>query len=479
MKYYVTTAIDYVNAQPHLGHAYEKVLADVLARQARLTYGPVNVRFQGGTDEHGVKNYRAAREAGQEPGPFTAANSERFLALRESLGVSWDDFIKTTDQKRHWPAAQELWRRLEQNGDLEKRTYQGYYCVGCESFKTEKEIENGHCIFHPTRELELLEEENWFFRLSKYQGWLQDHFRENPDFVQPAFRAREILNVIEGGLEDVSFSRAKEKLPWGVPVPGDDSQVMYVWCDALTNYISAVGFPDEEKLAEWWRPEAAVTHVIGKDIVRFHAALWPAMLRSAGLPLPDHVFVHGFINLGGEKLSKSAGLSLDPFDLAGTYGADALRYFLLSQIGVGQDGEFSVERFEAVYAADLANNLGNLVQRVATLAERGGLSGREAKEPSLEPELVLERKDFRAALQSIWQVFDATNTKIELEKPWELKDSDPERYERVLGECADSILVGAASLRPFLPETAERIEAVFTAPKVAAPSEPLFPRLDR
>ena len=481
-KLYITTAIDYVNGDPHLGHAYEKVLADVIARYYRAKLGPEQVRFQGGTDEHGSKNYRAAREAGQDPAPFTARQSQKFYALREKLGVSWDDFIQTSDQERHWPAAQEMWRRLEASGDIYKQGYKGLYCEGCEAFKMEREIVGGRCVLHPSRELERVEEENWFFRLSKYQKPLLEHYRKHPEFVWPDYRRTEILNLIESGLEDVSFSRPKSNLPWGVPVPSDDSQVMYVWCDALTNYISALGFPDETKLEEWWGEGTEVIHVIGKDILRFHAALWPAMLLSAGLPLPNTIFVHGFIHTSAGKLSKSEGNLLDPFELARRYGPEAVRYFLLSQIPVGQDGEFELDRFEEVYNAALANNLGNLVTRVYSMIDRyldgQAPSGKVAltqRGPS--PDELMASFKLDDFCRAILELSDGVNKALERSEPWK-QTSGAEAQRQSLGSAHLAVQEIGRLLGPFLPETSERIKSFVKDGRVEL-QPPLFPRLER
>lgn len=486
MKHYITTAIDYVNGSPHLGHALEKVQADVLARYHREKLGADNVYFLTGSDEHGTKLERAAKEAGKSPQGFADENVQRFIALKDALNLSWDQYIRTTDQEKHWPGVIALWKKLEEAGDLYKKKYGGYYCVGCEAFKTEREIADGHCVLHPTLKLEWVEEENWFFRLSKYQDQLLKHFEAHPNFVQPEHRRKEILNVIKDGLEDVSFSRPKTSLSWGIPVPGDDSQVMYVWCDALTNYISAIGYGrDEETFKEWW---PADVHVIGKDILRFHAAIWPAMLLSAGLELPNQIFAHGFIHTAEGHLSKSAGNVVDPFELAEKYGTDALRYYLLYEIPSGGDGEFSIERFKSIYSADLSNGIGNTVQRVAVLLEKQSINPVQYTPQLWERwEKLMEERNFHECLLTLWESSVSSvshvNVRIEQEKPWELigreDEESKQRYSQTLTFCVLALLETAYYLRPFLPETSEKIEAIFTAEAIKAPLEPLFPRLDR
>lgn len=478
-KYYITTAIDYVNGSPHLGHALEKVQADVLARYHREKPGADNVYFLTGSDEHGTKLERAAKEAGKSPQEFADENVQRFIALKDALNLSWDQYIRTTDQEKHWPGVIALWKKLEEAGDLYKKKYGGYYCVGCEAFKTEREIADGHCVLHPTLKLEWVEEENWFFRLSQYQEPLLKHFETRPDFVRPEHRRKEILNVIKDGLEDVSFSRPKTSLSWGIPVPGDDSQVMYVWCDALTNYISAIGYGrDEETFKEWW---PADVHVIGKDILRFHAAIWPAMLLSAGLELPNQIFAHGFIHTAEGHLSKSAGNIVDPFELVEKYGTDALRYYLLSEIPGGEDGLFSTERFHAVYQANLANGLGNLVQRVASLIDQkagGKVDPSLARTISQANGENIEQYKIHNYLTQIQAVIQVLDRDIDQKRPWELPAGDAKLSER-LSFYHKQLLGLAEDLKPIIPETSEKIEAIFTAETIQAPAEPLFPRLDR
>ena len=372
-KYYITTAIDYVNAKPHIGHALEKIQADVLARFHRIK--GEDVWFLTGTDEHGATNVRAAEKAGKEIKDFVNENSEKFRELKKVLNLSWNDFIRTSDQKRHWPGAQKLWLKLVEAGDIYKKKYKGLYCVGHEAFVTEKDLVDGKCRDHQ-KAPEVIEEENYFFRLAKYSKEIESRIRNNELRILPETRKNEILSFIESGLEDVSFSRPHKDLSWGIPVPNDPEHTMYVWCDALANYITAVGYgnqqpksafsadsgaspaesqiigsqPNNQQQFGYWWP--ADLHIIGKDILRFHAAIWPGMLLSAGLPLPKSIFVHGFVTVEGQKMSKTIGNVIDPVELVKKYGTNTVRYFLLREIPSGEDGDFSYKKLEERYNGD-------------------------------------------------------------------------------------------------------------------------------
>ncbi len=336
-RYYLTTAIDYSNGEPHLGHAFEKVGADVIARYRRGRGD--EVRFVIGMDEHGQKVAREAEKRGLEPEAWVEGIAASFRDAWERLGIGHDGFIRTTEG-RHHEGVRALLRRIRDAGDFYRATYEGYYCTGCEAFKKEEELEGGRCPIHPGREIEWTEEENWFFRLSDYRDRLLDHVREHPGFVRPESRRNEVLRLLESGLEDISASRTR--LPWGIPFPGEEDHTVYVWFDALPNYLSAIGFPDDAYHA-WW---PAQLHVIGKDITRFHCVLWPAMLLSAGLPLPESAWAHGFVNIAGGKLSKSAGSRLGLEELAARHGPDALRYFLMREVPWDADRDFgSPEEF--------------------------------------------------------------------------------------------------------------------------------------
>ncbi|MDX1568183.1 MAG: methionine--tRNA ligase, partial [Longimicrobiales bacterium] len=377
-KYYITTAIDYANGLPHLGHALEKVGADAVARYRRGRGR--DVHFVIGMDEHGQNVLQSAQESDVTPNEWVDGIAERFRSAWKTLGISQDDFIRTT-QDRHHRAVHEMVRRLDASGDLYTDTYSGYYCVRCEAYKTEDELrpaegsegeegtsdeETGdlRCPLHPSREIQWMEEENWFFRLSRYRDPLLELLEKRPEFILPEIRRNEILRVLEGGLDDISVSRSR--LPWGVPWPGDDDQTVYVWLDALTNYLSATGFPDDG-YEEYW---PADVHVIGKDITRFHCIYWPAFLMSAGLPLPKLVWVHGFVTYGGRKMSKSEGVTFDLDEAVERHGPEALRYYLLREIPWNGDGDITRERFDERYTAELANDLGNLANRVLAMIER-------------------------------------------------------------------------------------------------------------
>ncbi|MFA5270164.1 MAG: methionine--tRNA ligase [Patescibacteria group bacterium] len=459
-KFYITTSLPYINSHPHIGHALELVQADVIARWQRL-HGR-EVFFLTGTDEHGSKIAKVAKEAGQTPGAVAERNSSLFSELREILNLSNDDFIRTSDRDRHWPGAQELWRKLSDNGDIYKDTYHGLYCVGCEAFITEKELVNGCCPIH-LKEPEAIEEDNYFFRLSKYAAPLIKAIKSGEFKIIPENRATEIINVMEAGLTDISFSRPADKLPWGIPVPDDPAHTMYVWCDALSNYITGIGFGRDEVLFKKWWP--ADLQVVGKDILRFHAAIFPAMLLSAKLPLPKVLFVHGFITSGGHKMSKSLGNVIDPTEIVDKYGADAARYYLLKEIPTTDDGDFSWRRFEEVYNSELANNLGNLVSRVLQMAAKfagGAVPPVAAELPQLSSLLSsidrFEGYDFARVLTAIDNFTTSLNILVDETKPWELfKAGKQDEVDRVIYQLLEGLRIDAALLSPFLPGVADVI----------------------
>jgi methionyl-tRNA synthetase len=458
-KYYITTAIDYVNAPPHIGHAFEKVQADVLARYARLK--GAEVYFLTGVDEHGSKVFRTAREKEMPVKRFAAQNTKFFKELKESLNLSWNQFIRTSDEKKHWPGVVKMWNMLTEAGDLYKKAYRGLYCTGCEAFLTEKDLENGLCPIHK-KEPEVVEEENYFFRLSAYAKQLKKIIQNDEIRIVPASKKNEILAFIDAGLDDVSFSRSKEKLDWGVPVPGDDSQIMYVWADALTNYISAIGYGrDDEEFSRWW---PADVQVIGKDIVRFHALIWPAMLLAAKLPLPKTLFVHGYLNIEGEKISKSLGNVISPGEITDAYGTDPLRHYFLREFSSTEDGDFSRTRFAERYNADLANGLGNFVSRVATL-----VSKQQIKKDFKLMDLIVEQRiktvqksiddamevfRFNDALAELWSLISFGDGYLNERKPWA---KDAVDVPQTLFSLAVLVTSVGVLLAPFLPEAAEKI----------------------
>lgn len=466
-KFYITTAIDYVNAKPHLGHAFEKVQADVLARYHR-TLGD-DVFFLTGTDEHGVKNARSAEKAGVSVKEFVDKNSEKFNDLLRALNISNDYFIRTSDKKVHWPGVEKMWLALEKRGDMYKKKYKGQYCVGHEAFITKKDLIKGKCKVHKS-EPEMLEEENYFFRLSKYTSAIQEKIKSGEFRIVPESAKNEILKLAENGFEDVSFSRPGKDLSWGVPVPGDPSATIYVWGDALVNYLSAIGYG-----ARSWKLEAggrasywpADVQVIGKDILRFHAAIWPGMLLSAGLPLPKVLFVHGFISVGGEKMSKSLGNVIDPFALIKKYGTDAVRYYLLREIPSTRDGDFTYEKFEERYKSDLAKGLGNFTARVISLGERhikdsldsceSKATGKIVKNGMAKYKESLDNFRLDEALQSVWELISYGDTYVDKSKLWELPDKDFKKFSLHIAELCTLLKNIAFLLGPFLPETSQSI----------------------
>jgi methionyl-tRNA synthetase len=475
-RFYITTAIDYVNATPHIGHAYEKVLADVLARYHRLA--GEEVFFLTGTDEHGQNIANAAARAGQPVQAFVEENAAAFRKLCHDLNLSNDDFIRTTDRRRHWPGVQEIWRRVQAAGDLYKKQYRALYCVQCEAFVTLSELVDGRCPRHLT-EPQVVEEENYFFRLSRYRTFLRRLFTERPDFVVPETRYAEMLQLVDT-LEDVSVSRPVEKLSWGIPVPDDPSHVIYVWFDALTNYISAIGFGrDEDHFRTWW----PAVHLIGKDINRFHSLLWPAMLASAGVDPPRQVLVHGFLTLEGQKISKTLGNVVDPVAVARELAerseadvdvcVDAVRYFLLREVPFGEDGDFSRAQLVHRFNADLANDYGNLLNRTLPLVERyfhgelpepGGEEGadRELREQATSAvEAVWEwvrQYDFQRALAAVWQLLGAANRYLDREAPWSLhREGRRERAGSVLVNTLEALRVATVLLEPVLPSATLKV----------------------
>ena len=479
-KLYITTPIFYVNDKPHIGHAYTSIAADAMARWGRLRGW--ETFFLTGTDEHGTKVARSAEAAGKPVDEFVDGIAETFKSLKDTLDLSWDKFIRTSDKKEHWPGAQALWRKLEESGDIYEGEYKGLYCVGCEAFIKEKDLVNGLCPDHK-KEPELIEEKNLFFRLSKYAPEIKKAIESGELDIQPESRRNEILALIDGGLEDVSFSRPKEKLSWGIPVPGHEDQTMYVWCDALTNYISAVGYGRNEKEFKKWWP--ADIHVLGKDILRFHAAIWPGMLLSAGLPLPKHIFVHGFITSEGNKMSKSIGNVIDPVELVEKYGSDVLRYYLLREIPSNEDGDFSIKRFEERYNSDLANGLGNFASRVSTLGKNRDFTGFE-----VDGEIVEEiNKTVKEAAESankfrlhetvarVWALIQYGDGYVNEHKPWESKD------EQIIFNLVFLLHSIANLVKPIVPKASAKIESaieledgkIVSVKKV----ENLFPRLEK
>ncbi len=464
-KFYITTTLPYVNAEPHIGFALEIIQADVIARW-KLMAG-YEVVFNTGTDEHGLKIYRKAQEEHKNPQEYVDHYASKFDALKNSLNLSYTNFIRTTDT-HHKQAAQEFWRLCLAKGDIYKKNYITKYCVGCELEKTDSELIDNKCPIHPNLTIESIDEENYFFKFSKYQRPLLDLYNSKPDFVIPGSKYNEIKTFVEAGLEDFSVSRLKSKMPWGVPVPDDSDHVMYVWFDALVNYISTLGWP-ENKLAftNFWPG----IQVAGKDNLRQQTAIWQAMLLSAGLPTTDQIFIHGFITVNGQKISKSLGNVINPLDLVNKYGTDPVRYFLLAKLHPYEDSDFTIEKFEDAYNSDLANGLGNLVSRVAKLSE--GINF-PISQTNFYPEVLDALKVYRfdEALKFIWEKISSFDQLIEKEKPW---TKSGEELKQVLDQLVPEIRTIAYNLMPFLPETANNILARY-GDKIVAES-PLFPRI--
>ena len=477
-KFYVTTAIPYVNAKPHIGFALELVQADVLARYSRLENN--DVYFLTGSDENSLKNVQAAVKEGVKTKELVDKYAEDFKNLKQTLYLSFDDFIRTSE-KRHFIGAQKLWSSCNKE-DVYKKKYKGLYCVGCESYYTKKDLIDGKCPEHKTVPEEI-EEENYFFKLSNYQKKLIKIIQSDKLKIVPVSRKNEVLSFIKSGLEDFSISRSKERAKnWGVPVPGDDSQVMYVWFDALSNYITGLNYGGDEKLYKKYWP--ADVQVIGKGILRFHAVYWPAMLLSAGIELPQELFIHGYVSINGEKISKSLGNVIEPEEVVKKYGADALRYYLLHEITYSNDGDFSWKKMEEIYNSALANELGNLVTRVIVMLKKYQNDKSENYSKIEENEKLKLNTDiiqnkiaefqFGGALDEIWRVVKNANEYIESNKPWELaKDKNKlNELENVLGNLFKSINGIGQALKPFLPETSQKIK---TQIKSLNP-EPLFPK---
>lgn len=475
-NFYITTTLPYINSEPHIGFAAEIIKADVVARYE--SQRGAKVFFNTGTDEHGLKIYLKAKELGLEVQEYCNLYSAKFLPLKEKLNLSITKFIRTTDPA-HKLAAQEFWKRCEKNGDIYKKNYRVKYCVGCEMEKSDSELVNGHCVLHPNQDLEIIEEENYFFRFSKYQEKLLEFYKNNPNFVVPSSRQKEITAFVASGLQDFSISRLKEKMPHGVPVPGDDTQVMYVWFDALVNYISTLGWPNETgDFKDFWPG----LQVCGKDNLRPQTAMWQAMLMSANIPNSLQVLVFGFLTVNGQKMSKSLGNVINPYELADKYGADPLRYYLLAEITPFEDGDYSEDKFHLRYNADLANGLGNLVSRISNLLEKNeivtdlkvDLKDSGIAKTYLNLTEKMKNYRFNESLQLLWEVVKNSDETLSKAAPWKLTDKT--EIETVLRPLAQTILNLAYLLEPFLPSSAQNIQRQFGASQIKK-GEVLFPRL--
>jgi methionyl-tRNA synthetase len=478
MKTYLTTSIPYVNAQPHVGFALELVQADAIGRLRRAQ--GATVRLQTGTDENAFKNVEAARAAGVAPAAWVSAGADQFRRLADDLGVGYDRFLRTTEEA-HVRAVRTFWQALRPD-DISTRPYAGLYCSGCEDFLFEKDLVDGCCPEHHTAPT-AVEETNYFFRLSRYQDdlvrWLGNG--DERVCIRPEWRRREILEFVRAGLQDISISRAAARSGgWGITVPGDASQVVYVWIDALINYLSGLGYGTDERWQDTWSRDVRKIHVLGKNVWKFHAVYWPALLLSAGLPLPDELVIHGFLTANGRKIGKSTGNAIAPGRFIERYGAEAVRYFLLRAVPPFADGDFSETRFAAVYESDLVNGLGNLLSRLVTLAVKSGLTHLPAAAtPAPETAYLEACREYRHddALALLWQRIAALNRAIESAKPWEaLKAGPSNSVQRSVSSWLQELRGIALHLEPFLPATVRRIERILDADPLA-PTSPLFPRV--
>lgn len=464
-NFYITTTLPYVNSDPHIGFALEIVQADAIARLKRLQ--GYSVTFNTGTDEHGLKIFRKAEERGVTPQEYCDEYAAKFKSLKENLNLSYTNFIRTTDA-HHIEAAQEFWKKCEANGDIYKKNYQVKYCVGCELEKTESELnEENRCPIHPNLELELIDEENYFFKFSKYQEPLLELYKSNSEFVLPPHRQTEIKNFTEKGLEDFSISRLKEKMPWGVPVPNDPEHVMYVWFDALVNYVSTINWPNKEFEQQW-----PGIQIAGKDNLRQQSNMWQGMLMSAGIKPSQKILIHGFITSEGQKMSKSLGNVVNPIEVSQKYGIDALRYYLLREIPTYEDGDFSEERFIQTFNTELANNLGNLINRVTSMTERY-FDGQTPDSPQNSDTEKLSQLtetlwtnlqskfdsfEIKSAIEEVIQYIDFANKYIEDTQPWKLAKENTERLAEVMYNLLEMMRQISNLLIPAIPEAAKKIQ---------------------
>lgn len=477
MSYYVTTSIPYANANPHIGFAMELIQADVLARYARARNQ--SVIFSTGTDEHGTKIFEKAQETGVEPRDLTEEMSRTFRDLSDMLNVSNDRFIRTTDEQ-HERGAQEIWKRL--SDDIYKSQYEGLYCVGCEEFVTATTAkENSNICPYHHKPYQSLSEENYFFKLSRYGDRIKAAIEDDSFQLLPLTRKNEILRMVESGLEDISVSRPSDKLPWGVPVPDDESQVMYVWFEALMNYITVLDYPDGEDFATYW---PADVQVIGKDIIRFHTTIWPAILLALDIELPKKLYIHGFISIDKQKLSKSIGNVVHPQEVIDLFGVDALRYYLLRHIPSSGDGDFSWQALHNAYTNELGNDLGNTVQRTAAMVAKyfdgmlGDIDPAAADESAYHA--AMELCQFDRALEEVWKMTRELNQYIDEQKPWQLaKEGKTENVKTTLIHQVASLLQIADLLVPFLPDSAQYIRDTLQQTVITQPEATLFPRVER
>ena len=484
---YITTTIPYVNADPHIGFALELVQSDAIARYQRLILGEGNVFFSTGTDEYGQKIWEASRQEGKGAQDYVNHYAKKFLDLKKTLNLSTDNFIRTTSPE-HIVAAQEFWRLCDKNGDIYKKKYKGLYCVGCEKFITERDLVDGKCPIHPNLTPEIIEEENYFFKITKYRNDLLKYLRE-PKSVFPEWRRKEAIDFTQNAMEDFSVSRSKERLSWGIPVPGDDTQVMYVWFGAFVNYLSTLGWPTqtpsasghsplsrgEESLFEKFWVNGETVQTAGKDMVKFQSVMWQGMLMSAGLPTTDTIVYHGFITSGEQKMSKSLGNVINPVDLVKEYGVDAVRYFLLRHVHPFEDSDVTLEKIKEAYNANLANGLGNLVSRILTMAENYKIAGTGETRTSYQDE-DLDNFEIKKYMDRVWQRIQDLDKKIQEEEPYKLFKTDPGGTRKIITELTHELYQIAQSLLLAMPETSKKIQKLIKENR--KPEKPLFLRKD-
>lgn len=477
-KFYITTTLPYVNAEPHIGFAMEMVQADIIARYRKLAGD--EVFYNTGTDEHGLKIYRKAVESEKEPQAYADEYAEKFRSLKKTLNLSDDlHFVRTTDG-HHKKAAQEFWKLCEKNGDIYKGVYKTKYCVGCELEKTDSELADGRCPAHPNLDVEIIDEENYFFKFSKYGPKLLEFYEKHPDFVLPETRFREIKNFVYAGLNDFSISRLKEKMPWGIEVSGDGKHVMYVWFDALINYISTLGWPENgENFENFWGTKELpnAIQIAGKDQVRQQAAMWQAMLMSADLPNSKQILIHGFVTSNGQKMSKSLGNVVDPVEIIEQYGTDAFRYYVAREFNMFDDSDFTWDKFKESYNANLANGLGNLVSRVMKMATANGIEifmRDDSSEWAPEYEAAIGKYELHKAINFIWSEIAYCDNFIQQTEPFKKIKDNPEGAKEDIKKLLLKLNDIATLLKPFMPETSEKIlEAIKTNSEIKTP---LFPR---
>ncbi len=475
-RVYITTTLPYVNAEPHVGFAMEIVRADIINRFKKIQGN--EVFFNTGTDEHGVKIFNRAKEEGKDVQGFVDENSEKFRDLISLLHIDSEiNFIRTTDEK-HIKAAQEFWNRCANNGDIEKKVYKTKYCVGCELEKTDSELEHNKCPIHPNLEIEIREEENYFFKFSKYGEKLLSMYESGDFAVVPDHRFNEIKAFVQRGLEDFSISRLKEKMPWGVPVPGDEGHVMYVWFDALVSYISTLGWPDEGNFEKFWNDTNEIIQYAGKDNLRQQSAMWQAMLMSAGLPNSKRIVINGFITSGGQKMSKSLGNVVNPMEVVSVFGAESFRYFVARELSTFEDSDFTISAFKDAYNANLANGLGNLISRLMNLASKHLDKPVEAPDENLDSGFVDSLNNFEISKSAgmIWQKIGEMDKKIQETEPFKLIKTDPDAAKKILSDLVLDLYKVATMLEVFMPETSGLIKMLIK--ENTAPVTPLFPRMD-